>query len=230
MPKTPAPGRNFERNPWEAGVDTVVGLDEVGRGAWAGNLTIAAVIVARDRRVNGIRDSKMLSEPRREVLYERIVSWCEGWAVGHASARECDELGMSAAQKLAARRALVALDRPVEVALVDGPWDFIEGGPDGLTRTETIVKGDRLSLSIAAASIVAKDTRDRLMREAALHFPWYHFDTNKGYPCPRHKEALHGYGVSSIHRRSWAFVDGLAWTSQHRRSVEAAEQYEFDLF
>lgn len=214
--RTPAPRLDIERRHWENGAETVVGVDEVGRGAWAGNLTIGAVVLPRDRRVNGVRDSKMLSEATREKLFDRVANWCEAWAVGHASPAECDELGMSAAQKLATRRALRALDRRIDVALVDGPWDFVDGGPDGSTRSETIVKGDRHSLSIAAASIIAKVTRDRLMRAAAEHYPHYHFDTNKGYPCPRHQVALHGYGASAIHRRSWAFMDSLSWTAQHR--------------
>lgn len=215
-PRSPAPRLDIERRHWENGAATVVGVDEVGRGAWAGNLTICAVVLPRGRRLNGVRDSKLLSEANRERLYDRLVEWVEAWAIGHATPAECDELGMSAAQKLATRRALEGLGRPVDVALVDGPWDFVDGGPDGSTKSETIVKGDRKSLSIATASIIAKVTRDRMMREAAEHYPAYCFDTNKGYPCPRHRMALHAYGASAIHRRSWAFMDDLSWTSQHR--------------
>jgi len=203
---TPPPGLRLERACWDEGAEVVVGVDEVGKGAWAGPLTVGAVLLPRGRRVNKIRDSKMLTERQREHLYGRIVDWCDAWSVGHATPEECDRLGMSDAQRLAARRALDGLGVSPDVVLVDGNWDFIGGG---IARTQ--VKGDAVSLSIATASILAKVTRDRLMRGLADGFPAFSFDQNKGYPCPRHKVALQGYGPTSIHRRSWAFMDGLAW-------------------
>ena len=184
----------------------MVGVDEVGKGAWAGPLTVGAVVLPRDRRLNNIRDSKMLTERRREELYDRIVDWCEDWAVGHASPGECDALGMSEAQRLATRRAFAQLQAPPDAALVDGRWDFVGGG-----IAETIVKGDSISLSIATASILAKVTRDRMMRLEAENFPAFAFDQNKGYPCPRHQVALQGYGPTSIHRLSWVFMERLEW-------------------
>jgi ribonuclease HII len=183
-----------------------VGIDEVGRGSWAGPLTVGAVVVPHDRRVYRIRDSKQLSAARREAMFDRICDWATAWGVGHASAAECDELGMSEAQRLAARRALDALGVEPDAALVDGKWNFV-----GRPHTTMLVKGDARSLSIAAASILAKVTRDRIMRAEAESFPAYAFDQNKGYPCPRHKLALKGYGPSSIHRRSWVFMERLAW-------------------
>ena len=191
---------------WESGRAVVVGVDEVGKGAWAGPLTVGAVVLPRDRRLNNIRDSKMLTERRREELYDRIVDWCEDWAVGHASPGECDALGMSEAQRLATRRAFAQLQAPPDAALVDGRWDFVGGG-----IAETIVKGDSISLSIATASILAKVTRDRMMRLEAENFPAFAFDQNKGYPCPRHQVALQGYGPTSIHRLSWVFMERLEW-------------------
>lgn len=205
-----APGLAIERDCWERD-EIVVGMDEVGRGAWAGPLTVGAVIVPSDRRVYKIRDSKMLTEYEREALFDRITGWAAAWAVGHASQPECDELGMSDAQRLAARRALDGLDAGPDRVLLDGNWDFVGNG-----KVRTIVRGDRTSLSIAAASIVAKVSRDRLLRAAAESFPMYNFEANKGYPCPLHKAALHAYGPSSIHRRSWAFMDDLAWTGLPR--------------
>ncbi len=209
-----SPGLTIEREHWEAGGAVVVGMDEVGRGAWAGPITVGAAVVPRDRRVYKIRDSKMLTEAEREALFERIADWCVAWAVGHASHSECDELGMSEAQRLAARRALEGLALTPTLVLLDGKWKFVDGSP-----TRTIVRGDQRSLSIAAASILAKVTRDRLLRAEAEHFPQYAFDDNKGYPCPRHKAALAAFGPSAIHRRSWAFMDGLPWTalSRYRR-------------
>ena len=107
--KRSAPGLSRERALWEAGHEVVVGIDEVGRGAWAGPLTIGAVVLPRDRRVNKVRDSKQLTEREREALFDRITDWCVAWSVGHASERECDELGVSDAQRLAARRAIDGL-------------------------------------------------------------------------------------------------------------------------
>jgi ribonuclease HII len=189
----------------------VVGLDEVGRGAWAGPLSIGAVVLPQDRRVYGVRDSKQLSEVRREQLFDRVGEWCAAWSVGHASHEECDELGMSDAQRLAARRALDALDVEPDMVLMDGRWDFVGGD-----NTMTIVKGDARCLSIAAASILAKVTRDRIMRAAAPDHPGYDFERNKGYPCPRHQLALQGYGPTAIHRRSWAFMDAVPWQGARR--------------
>ena len=101
--KRSAPSLGIERALWAEGHEVVVGMDEVGRGAWAGPLTLGAAVVPKDRRVNKIRDSKMLTEPEREAIFERIASWCRAWAVGHASQEECDELGMADAQRLAER-------------------------------------------------------------------------------------------------------------------------------
>lgn len=210
--KARPPGLAVERELWSAGHEIVVGIDEVGKGAWAGPLTIGAVVVPQDRRIYKIRDSKMLTEAEREALYERVAGWCSHWAVGHASHDECDELGMSDAQRLAASRAIAALGVAPDQVLVDGNWDFVGGG-----ITRTIVKGDATSLSIAAASILAKVTRDRMLRAAHRDYPLYDFAYNKGYPCPRHRAALHAYGPSVIHRRSWAWMDDLRWTGIPRR-------------
>lgn len=195
-----------EKELWDQGDEFVVGVDEVGRGAWAGSLTIGAVVLPRDRRVYGVRDSKQLTELRREQLFDRVGEWCVAWSVGHASHEECDNLGMSDAQRLAARRAIDGLGVVPDRVLVDGRWDFVGGG-----RTRMIVKGDATCLSIAAASILAKVTRDRIMRAGAEAYPGFDFDRNKGYPCPRHRMALKGYGPTAIHRRSWVFMDHIPW-------------------
>jgi ribonuclease HII len=209
--KTSSPGLDVERGLWAEGHDVVVGVDEVGRGAWAGPLSVGAAVVPRDRRVYKIRDSKMLTEREREALFDRVAEWCVTWAVGHASQVECDELGMSAAQKLAARRAIEGLGVVPDQVLIDGSWDFV-----GTGNTRRIVKGDATCLSISAASILAKVTRDRMMRLEAPNFPGYDFEHNKGYPCPRHKAALQGMGPTSIHRRTWVFMDHIPWTGTPR--------------
>ena len=211
-----APTRAIEQQLWAQGHHTVVGIDEVGRGAWAGPLTVGAAILPRDRRVNGVRDSKKLSESNRELLFDRIAAWCVSWSVGEASQVECDELGMAAAQRLAAGRAIAALTVTPDVAVVDGSWDFVTPHVD---RVEMRVKADLHCLSVAAASILAKVTRDRQMRSQAASYPAWSFDTNKGYPCPLHKAALAGYGPSAIHRRSWVFMDNFVPWSGVPRTV-----------
>lgn len=209
--KNKAPGLRLEKDLWAAGNAVVAGIDEVGRGSWAGPLTLAAVVVPEDRRLYKVRDSKMLTEPEREVMHDRILGWARCVAVAHASHEECDELGMSAAQRLAAQRVIDGLGRPVDHVLVDGKWDFVESVP-----TTSIVKGDTLSLSIAAASIIAKVTRDRIMRDWDRHYPGFGFASNKGYPCPRHKAALAAFGPTPLHRQSWAFMDDLRRTALPR--------------
>ena len=217
--KAKSPSLAVEHGLWDAGHDIVVGMDEVGRGAWAGPISVGAAVVPKDRRVYKIRDSKMLTEPEREALFDRIAGWCAAWSVGHASQVECDELGMSAAQKLAAARALDGLGLHADRIVLDGKWDFVGRG-----TSIRMVKADARCLSVAAASILAKVTRDRIMRAEAEHHPYWDFDANKGYPCPRHKAALRGIGPSAIHRRTWVFMEDLPWSGVRR--VPPAGQLE----
>ncbi len=203
----------MEQELWNDGCDVVIGIDEVGKGSWAGPLTLGAVVVPKDRRIYKLRDSKQLRPFEREAIFDRITDWVVAWGVGHASPQECDELGMSAAQRLAAQRAIagLGLDRPPDAVVIDGKWDFV-----GHPRTVKLVRGDSISLSIAAASILAKVTRDRMMVADAECYPGFDFDANKGYPCPRHKVALQAFGPTAIHRRSWVFMDALPWTGTPR--------------
>ena len=207
-----APTRAIEHELQAAGHDVIVGIDEVGRGAWAGPLMVGAAILPPDRRVLGVRDSKMLSEAERERLFDRVASWCVAWSVGAASQQECDELGMAPAQKLATRRAIEGLGVTPSAAIVDGKWDFVS---PHVGHVERRVKADALCLPVAAASILAKVTRDRIMRDLSESYPHWHFDTNKGYPCPLHKTALAGYGASAVHRTTWVFMDNFVpWPNQ----------------
>jgi ribonuclease HII len=198
----------------------VAGLDEVGRGAWAGPVSVgAAVMKPRVTKASipaWLRDSKQLSEDRRESIFEPVGRWCADWAVGHASPEECDELGMTAALRLASVRALAGLRQPPDAILVDGPRDLLRG-PEGSAQAyegtvRPVIGGDARCASVAAASVLAKVVRDRMMRTESEHFPAYAFERNKGYPSPLHQTALRGYGLSSIHRRSWSFVEDLPWT------------------
>ena len=229
-----APGLRAERSLWSGGADAVAGVDEVGRGSWAGPLTVAAVVADPDTRIYKVRDSKMLTASEREALHDRILAWARSVSVGHATVAECTELGMADAQRLAARRAVDGLGLRVDHVLVDGSWDFLterresggdggcddDGGGDDAPAVTTIVRGDASSLSIAAASVVAKVTRDRLMVAAAERYPAYWFASNKGYPCPRHVAALAAWGPCAIHRRRWVFMDGLRWSGVPRLEAE----------
>lgn len=213
MPPTavrqPFPTLRLERRLWDAGDRVVCGIDEVGRGAWAGPVTVAAVVPAPEH-LRGIRDSKQLGRPEREVAADAVRGWAVAFGVGHASHEECDELGMTAALRAAGHRALAQLDAmgyaPDRIVL-DGNHDYLALG----ARVTTVIKGDATCLAVAAASCVAKVTRDRIMREEAVHYPPYDFESNVGYPAPVHKAALAGYGPSAIHRRSWIFMEGLCW-------------------
>jgi ribonuclease HII len=197
------------------GCTAVGGVDEVGRGAWAGPVSVGIAVVTpgSGRSIpRGVRDSKQLSFEEREALFEPLRRTCASWAVGHASAEECDGLGMTVAQRLAARRALEQLDVMPDVLLLDGRFDFLADrvlGTSDFPPVRTIVKGDASSKAIASASVLAKVTRDRLMAEEAEHYPWYAFERNRGYPTPAHKMALATWGCTPIHRTTWAFVDGL---------------------
>jgi ribonuclease HII len=203
------PTLRLERQCWEAGDQLVCGIDEVGRGAWAGPVTVAAVIPA-PAHLRGIRDSKMLSPDQRAVAAAHVRSWARAYAIGHASPEECDELGMTLALRTAGERALAHLAaqgfEPDRVIL-DGNHDYLGLG----ARVTTVIKGDATSLAVAAASCVAKVARDTLMAEEAEHFPAYGFESNRGYPAPVHKAALNAFGPTTIHRRSWVFMDGLVW-------------------
>lgn len=189
----------------------VCGVDEVGKGSWAGPLVVCVAVLsdAVDEGDFLARDSKSLSERTRERIFDEVERQCAAWALGRASNDECDSLGMSAAQRLATRRAFEALAdegvRP-DVAIVDGRWDFVS---PCVSRVLTRVKADTESLSVAAASVLAKVSRDREMRAAAAEHVHWSFDTNKGYPCPKHRAGLREQGVSPLHRTSWAFMDNL---------------------
>lgn len=218
-----APTLANEKALWSAGHSVVVGLDEVGRGSWAGPLVIGAAVVPKDRRVYKLRDSKLLTEAERESMFDRVAEWCEAWSLGIVTNDECDELGMSAALRLAADRALDTLGVAPDRVLLDGSHDFIGDG-----RTQTIVKGDATCVSIAAASILAKVSRDRMMRSEAENFPAFDFHRNKGYPCPRHRMALAALGPTTIHRRSWSYMDDLPWSGIHRRGPAHAQVSLFE--
>jgi ribonuclease HII len=216
-----APKLRVEQGCFDAGARLVCGIDEVGRGAWAGPVTVGAVVIGPEpKRIQRVRDSKELTLQQREALYPKILGWAMASAVGHASPEECDSLGMTAALRLAAERALADLAAAGCVPdriILDGNHDYL-GRPD---QVRTVIDGDALCLSVAAASIVAKVTRDRIMAAEAECFPGYDFETNRGYRSYRHRCALLGYGPTAIHRRSWIYMENLPWAE--RRSHAGPE-------
>ncbi len=176
----------------------VAGVDEVGRGPFAGPVISAAVILPSDNIPQGIRDSKKLSKKKREALFDQIME-TSIVGIGRAEVTEIDELNILQATFVAMRRAVSNLKTTPAGVLVDGNKD-----PDLGLPTRTIVKGDRLSLSIAAASIVAKVTRDREMLTLSRVYPHYGWEKNSGYGTAEHRKGLSLFGVTPQHRRSFA--------------------------
>ena len=176
----------------------VAGIDEVGRGPFAGPVVAAAVILDTDNIPIGIQDSKKLSRKNRELLYDQILAAAKV-GIGDASVEEIDTLNILQATMLAMRRAVTNLPIKPNAALVDGNKD-----PDLGILTRTIVKGDSRSLSIAAASIVAKVTRDREMLTLSKTYPHYGWEKNAGYGTAEHRKGLSLFGVTPQHRRSFA--------------------------
>jgi ribonuclease HII len=188
----------------ESGLQVVAGLDEVGRGALAGPLTAAAVVLSASPRIEGLDDSKKLTPARREELAEVIRDKAVAVSVAHISAGELDSMGMTAALRQVMRWALEGLGLVPDHVLLDGL-------PLGVVENETaIVKGDGSVAAIAAASIVAKVTRDALMVSFAAEHPEYGFEHNKGYGSADHLEALARLGMSPLHRRSFTPGGGTA--------------------
>jgi len=189
-----------------AGFSRIAGVDEVGRGPIAGPVTAAAVILDPACIPEGLNDSKKLSEKRREALCALLMD-CAQVSVAHATVAEIDDINILRAAHLAMERAIAGLDVAPDMALIDG--NLI---PRGLTLpARAIIKGDAASLSIAAASIVAKTRRDQLMRDLAQQFPGYGWERNAGYPSKSHKAALLNLGVTPHHRRSFKPVHNILY-------------------
>ncbi len=179
----------------------IAGVDEAGRGPLAGPVVAAAVILNRKRIPKGLNDSKQMSEEAREEAYVRILKGAIAWGVGEASVDEIDLVNIRQATHLAMARAVRALSTAANFALVDG-----NDAPALPCRCETLVDGDAKSVSIAAASIIAKVTRDRMMRTLHEQYPGYGWFTNKGYSTEEHLKALNSLGPCVHHRRSFAPV------------------------
>ena len=223
MTPSPVPNLRAERELLDAGAPVVLACDEVGRGALAGPVTVGLVLIdAEVRRMPaGLRDSKLLTEPRREAMAPRAAAWVRASAVGEASATEIDELGIMACLGLAGARALAALS--AADALIDGAPLILDGNHDWLSvaierrvRVITRIKADRDCAAVAAASVIAKVHRDGGMRRAHDEVPLYGWNENKGYSSRAHFAAIDEHGPSDLHRHTWL----------HERPVEAPTLFD----
>lgn len=206
MAPKPAPDFTFETAALARGFSAVVGVDEVGRGPLAGPVTAAAVLLDPARIPPGLNDSKALTTARRDALFAAIMDMAEV-SVAHASVEEIDSLNILRASHLAMERAVTGLVTNADHALIDG--NMI---PRNLScSAEAVVKGDARCLSIAAASIIAKVTRDRIMVDLAQQHPGYGWEVNAGYPTPAHLRALLDFGITPHHRRSFKPVHNILY-------------------
>jgi len=223
-----APNLKLERQLLAGDRIRIAGCDEVGRGSLGGPVSVGLVVVdwTTRRPPTGLRDSKLLPPAVRESLVPRIESWSSCWGIGHASANEIDEIGILRALRLAGERALASLRLRPDLVLLDGNYDWLTRpersaaspsavGPDQVTLK---VKADLTCASVAAASVIAKVARDRLMVDLARWYPDYGWHSNKGYAAPEHRAALLEVGPCAQHRRSWRLL--VSDDQADRESVE----------
>lgn len=213
-----APTRTLERSLLRDGHELLAGMDEVGRGALAGPVTVGVVVVDRDtgRMPAGVRDSKLLRPQARQQLVGPVRAWARAYGVGHASPEEIDEHGIVAALCLAGHRGLEQVaGRGVvpDLVLLDGVHDWLSAGaplplPVRTPKVRVEPKGDLRIAAIAAASILAKTERDEIMADHHRHHPEFGWESNKGYAAPAHIEALRRSGPTPLHRRSWNLPTG----------------------
>ena len=196
--KIPVDWHKYENAARAKGFKAICGVDEAGRGPLAGPVCAAAVILPPDCVIEGLNDSKKLSEKKREALFDVIKNEALAYSVAMASEKEIDEINILQATFLAMKRAVDSLSIKPDYILVDGNRDPMFG-----TDTELVVKGDSLSASIAAASVLAKVTRDRFMLEIDKKYPQYQFSKHKGYGTKLHYEMIAEYGISDVHRRTF---------------------------
>ena len=200
----PVPTLETERALFASGSRVVVGMDEVGRGAIAGPVTIG--VVAVDASVGtvpeGLADSKLMTAKRREAMVPIVKQWALAWGTGSATASEIDAYGIMAALSLAGSRALASLGVHPDVVILDGTTSFLVEEVNG-PRVITQVKADQTCASVSAASVIAKVERDALMTTLHEQYPHYGWNSNKGYGAKVHTDALRTHGVTELHRRSW---------------------------
>jgi ribonuclease HII len=222
MPRTKKnrPTLDFENNLFSRGAKLIAGMDEVGRGCLAGPVSVGVAVINIDciNPPENLADSKLLTHEQREELLPLVKTWVKDFAVGHASNEEIDEIGLTRALRRAGRRALVQLVTKPDHLILDGKHNWLmpeketqnmfeqefDDGPLSVDlKIITQVKADLTCASVAAASIVAKTTRDQMMSELSKEFPNYFWAENKGYAAPEHLEAIKSFGATKYHRVSW---------------------------
>jgi len=214
------PTLDFENNLFSRGAKLIAGMDEVGRGCLAGPVSVGVAVINIDciNPPENLADSKLLTHEQREELLPLVKTWVKDFAVGHASNDEIDEIGLTRALRRAGRRALVQLVTKPDHLILDGKHNWLmpeketqnmfeqefDDGPLSVDlKIITQVKADLTCASVAAASIVAKTTRDQMMSELSKEFPNYFWAENKGYAAPEHLEAIKSFGATKYHRVSW---------------------------
>ncbi|MGW4639075.1 ribonuclease HII [Sphaerisporangium sp. NPDC004334] len=227
-----AAGYLIEQELRAGGARVIAGVDEVGRGAWAGPVVVCAAVTdlgpppelpGRGGATVRLTDSKLLARTHREAFAEALPGWLTCHAIGASSAEEIDEVGMTEALRRAASRALSALPVRPDAVILDGKHDFLRAP----WRVRCEVKADLRSISVAAASVLAKVHRDRLMADLSPGHPAYDFAGNAGYPSPVHQAALAEHGPTPHHRLSWSYLDDLPkWRHlrRHRDPLAASGQ------
>lgn len=188
----------YENAAYEKGYNLVCGVDEAGRGPLAGPVCAAAVVLPKGLILEGVNDSKKLTEKKREALFDVITEQALDWSVAFATVEEIEEINILNAAMLAMKRSVEGLKNPVDFAIIDG-----NRKPPLEIYCEAVVKGDAKSMSVAAASILAKVSRDRILRQYAVDYPQYGFEKHKGYGTKVHVEALKKYGPCEVHRPSF---------------------------
>jgi len=198
------PNLQNEKKLWAEGFNFIAGIDEAGKGSWAGPIVAGAVILNPKKKISGLRDSKLLTAKARERLYEEIIGKSLAWAAGEVSHEQIDEIGIMKANFQAMAGALGKLTPAPDYLLIDAFRLNYKNLP-----LNSIISGDYKVASIAAASIIAKVTRDRLMIELDKEFPGYGFANHKGYGTAEHQKQLVALGVCAIHRKSYAPIKNL---------------------
>ena len=190
----------YEKELFNEGYNIIAGVDEVGRGPLIGPVVTACVVLPKDFKLEGLTDSKKISEKKRELFYEYIINNCVAYSVGECSPEEIDKYNILEATKIAMKRAIDKVNKKINLdyVLIDGNMKF-----DFDYKYKSIVKGDSKSISISAASIVAKVTRDRMLIELDKKYPMYGFKNHKGYPTKKHLDAIKKYGLIDGYRMSY---------------------------
>ena len=201
----------YEKELWNKGLEFIGGVDEVGRGPLVGPVVTACVVLPKNFNLPGLTDSKKLTEKKREEYYDYIVNNCICYGIGECSPEEIDKYNILEATKIAMKRAIDKVNEKVKTdyILIDGNMKF-----DFNYKYESIVKGDSKSISIAAASVVAKVTRDRMLIDLDKKYPMYGFKDHKGYPTKKHIEAIYKYGLIDGYRKTFKPISDIVNTEK----------------